>query len=60
MVNALEEELEDGEGLPEMCFSTLPDSGALICIKRGGNCGGWKAVRGHPICFSSTIWRSGW
>ena len=28
-------ESELAEGLPEICFSTLPSTGALICIKRG-------------------------
>lgn len=34
---AYEQEPKLAEGLPELCFSTIRSTGALICIKRGEN-----------------------
>ena len=35
MNEKLNEQKPVAEGLPEMCFTTLPSTGELICIKRG-------------------------
>lgn len=35
MNEKLNEQKPVAEGLPELCFTTLPSTGELICIKRG-------------------------
>ena len=42
MNEKLNEQKPVAEGLPELCFTTLPSTGELICIKRGYYPSSWN------------------